>query len=280
MLRIRQNIIGLKSIQIALALAVTIPLAGCATVSQQQEVDIGREYSAQIAQQLPLISDPEIVRYINIIGDSIAGITARGDLDWHFYVVNSDEVNAFAVPGGYIYVNRGLIARAATMSELAGVLGHEIGHVVRRHSIKQMEKAQGTNVGITLACVLTGVCNTPGAGDAINLGANALFARFSRADELEADSEGFHYVLRAGIDPNGIVKMFQTLMRERQARPEGVAAWFATHPLEEERIADIQRLINQIPPAQRANLTVDSPNYQKFRQRLASLPAAPQAPRR
>lgn len=280
MLRIRQNRIALKSIQIALALSVTIPLAGCATVSQQQEVDIGREYSAQIAQQLPLISDPEIVRYINILGDSIAGITARGDLDWHFHVVNSDEVNAFAVPGGYIYVNRGLIARAATMSELAGVLGHEIGHVVRRHSIKQMEKAQGTNVGITLACVLTGVCSAPGAGDAINLGANALFARFSRSDELEADAEGFHYVLRAGIDPNGIVKMFQTLMRERQARPAGVAAWFATHPLEEDRIADVQRLINQVPAAQRANLTVDSPNYQKFKQRLASLPAAPQAPRR
>lgn len=240
---------------------------------------MGREYAAQIAQQLPLISDPEVVRYINVLGDSIASLTARADLDWHFYVVNSDEVNAFAVPGGYIYVNRGLIAHAETMSELAGVLGHEIGHVVKRHSIKQMEKAQGANIGITLGCVLTGVCGTPGAGDAINIGAGALFAKFSRQDEMEADSEGFYYVMRAGIDPNGIIRMFQTLMRERQVRPSGVSAWFLTHPLEEDRIADVQRLINQIPPEQRTGLTKDSPNFQKFKQRLASLPPPPPTPR-
>lgn len=259
-------------------LAITLVAGSCATVSQQQEVDMGSQYAAQIAQQLPLISDPEIVRYINVLGDSIAGLTSRADLDWHFYVVNSDEVNAFAVPGGYIYVNRGLIARATKMDELAGVLGHEIGHVVQRHSIKQMEKAQGTNIGITLACVLTGVCGAPGAGDAINLGANALFAKFSRSDEMQADEEGFKYVMKAGIDPQGIVTMFQTLIRERQARPAGVAAWFATHPLEEDRIADVQNLINQVPAAQRTGLTKDSKNYQAFRKRLQSLPPAP-APR-
>jgi len=258
----------------AVVLALTV--GSCAHVSQQQEVDMGAQYSQEIARQLPLVSDPEIVRYINVLGDSIASVTKRRDLDWHFYVVDSREVNAFAVPGGFIYVNRGLIERAAQMDELAGVLGHEIGHVVMRHSIKQMEKAQGANLGITLGCILTGICATPGAGEAISLGANAMFAKFSRSDEMEADEEGFRYVMQAGINPQGIVTMFQRLIQERQTRPSGVAAWFATHPLEEDRIADVQRLINQIPAAQRANLATDSQNFQRFKRRLASLPPSPQ----
>ena len=110
-------------------------------------------------------------------------------ISWRFFVVNSPEVNAFALPGGFVYVNRGLIERTSNMDELAGVLGHEIGHVVRRHSIKQMEKEQGANVGITLACVLTNICNSQAAGALINVGGTAVFARFSRQDEAEADQE-------------------------------------------------------------------------------------------
>ena len=162
---------------------------------------MGQEYSAQIAQQLPLINDPEVVRYINVLGDSIARLTKRGDLDWHFYVVNSSEVNAFAVPGGYVYVNRGLIERADKMDELAGVLGHEIGHVVKRHTVKQMQQEQGANIGVTLACVLTGVCNNQAASTAINVGGTALFAKFSRSDEAEADAEGVKNTVQAHISP-------------------------------------------------------------------------------
>src|SRR5438128_1206836 len=92
-------------------LAAAVALCGCA-ISQQQEIQMGQQYSQQIAKELPLISDPEIVRYINVLGDSIAKLTPRSDLDWHFYVVDSKEVNAFAVPGGFVYVNRGLIERA------------------------------------------------------------------------------------------------------------------------------------------------------------------------
>jgi predicted Zn-dependent protease len=255
-------------------LVATVVLGGCA-VSQQQEVQMGQQYSAQIAQQLPLINDPEVVRYINVLGDSIANVTSRRDLDWHFFVVNSTEVNAFAVPGGYVYVNRGLIERATSMDELAGVLGHEIGHVVRRHSVKQMQQQQGANLGITLACVLTSICNNQATGAAVNLGANALFAKFSRSDEAEADEEGFKNVIQAGINPEGLVTMFQKLLDERTATPGAVDAWFATHPLEEDRIADVQRLINTLTPAQLAPLTKDSKNFQTFKARLATLPAAP-----
>src|SRR5512141_1456547 len=177
---------NMKRIIAPLALAVSLTACG---VSQQQEVQMGQEYSQQINAQLPIVSDPEVNRYINLLGDQLASHTSRADLDWHFYVVDSKEVNAFSIPGGYVYVNRGLIERTSSMDELAGVLGHEIGHVVLRHSIKQMEKAQGANVGVTLACVLTNICANQAAAAAINIGGTAVFARFSRQDELEADQE-------------------------------------------------------------------------------------------
>jgi len=254
------------------SLALSISLAACG-VSQQQEVAIGQDYSQQINAQLPIVSDPEINRYVNVLGDEIARRTSRADLDWRFYIVDSREVNAFAVPGGYIYVNRGLIERTSRMDELAGVLGHEIGHVVRRHSIEQMQKAQGANIGVTLACVLTGVCNSQIAGAAINVAGGAVFARFSRQDELEADQEAIANTVRAGISPQGIVTMFEKLLQERRSRPSAVAGWFATHPMEEDRIAGAQATINQIPAATRQRLTTNSSNYNTFVARIRSLPA-------
>src|ERR1700736_5375556 len=160
-----------------IGIAVTCSLVACG-VSQQQEVQMGVEYAQQINAQLPIVGDPELNRYINVLGDSIARLTSRKDLEWHFFIVDSKEVNAFAVPGGFVYVNRGLIERSDQMDELAGVLGHEIGHVLRRHTVKQMEKQQGANIGVTLACVLTGVCNNQAAGAAINVLGGAVFARF------------------------------------------------------------------------------------------------------
>src|SRR6195256_2436599 len=175
--------------RILVGIAITSSLTACA-ISQQQEVQMGQEYAQQINAQLPIIQDPEINRYINVLGDSISRLTSRKDLDWQFFIVDSKEVNAFAVPGGFVYINRGLIERTDQMDEVAGVLGHEIGHVVRRHTVKQMEKAQGANVGVTLACVLTSICNSQVAGAAINIAGGAVFARFSRQDEAEADAEG------------------------------------------------------------------------------------------
>ena len=179
-------------------------LQGCVP-STQEEVAIGAQYAAQINQELPIVTDPEITRYINVLGDSIARVADQRNLDWHFYVVDQQEVNAFAVPGGYIYVNRGLIERAETMSELAGVLGHEIGHVTERHSMEQMAKAQQANVGLGIGCILAPqVCNSGLGATAIQLGAGGAFAKFSRDDESEADRVGIQFVVRAGIDPRGI----------------------------------------------------------------------------
>lgn len=253
--------------------------AGCG-VSTQQEVEMGAQYAQQINSQLPIIQDAEINRYINVLGDSIARVTGRTDLDWQFYVVNSPEVNAFAVPGGFIYMNRGLIERAQNMSQVAGVLGHEIGHVTERHSVEQMQKQQGANIGLTLGCILApSVCQNQAAGALINIGGNAVFARFSRADESEADARGVEYVTRAGIDPRGIPGMFRILLDERQARPAGVEAWFSTHPLEEDRIQRTEAQIAGMSPAVLQSLTRDTQGFRTFQNRLRSLPQATQAAR-
>ena len=262
----------MKRILIGLAFAAS--LGGCA-ISTQQEVQMGTEYAQQINAQLPIVKDPEVVRYINVLGDSIAKLADSRNLDWQFFVVNANEVNAFAVPGGYVYVNRGLIDPAQKMDQLAGVLGHEIGHVVRRHSVQQMEKAQTANIGVTLACVLTSVCSNQAAGAAINVGGSALFAKFSRDDEAEADAEGVKNTVRAGIDPRGIPEMFQILIDERERSPSTVSSWFATHPMEEDRIAATRAQIAKIDPAILRGLTQDSRSFQAFKQRVRGLPAAP-----
>ena len=137
--------------KIHLAILGAVLLSGC-EVSQDQEVAIGAETAQQIQEQLPLVSDSYVNSYINELGDTIAFRTSRANLDWHFYVVNSHQVNAFALPGGFVYVNRGLIEATTRADELAGVLGHEIGHVIQRHSVKQMQNQQKVGAVATLAC--------------------------------------------------------------------------------------------------------------------------------
>ena len=266
----------MKMFAYAVMLAATTAACG---ISTQQEVQMGAEYAAQINAQLPIVQDAEINRYVNVLGDSIANLADNRGLDYQFYIVNANEVNAFAVPGGFIYVNRGLIDRTQNLSQLAGVLGHEIGHVVRRHSVKQMEKAQGANIGVTLACVLTNICTNQAVAAGINVGGSAVFAKFSRDDEADADAEGVKNVVRAGIDPRGIPDMFRILLDERQRSPSSVSSWFATHPLEEDRIRETQAQIAKINPAILNGLTRDSRAFQTFKQRVRSLPAAPVATR-
>src|SRR4051812_42161103 len=156
-------------------LGSAIVLAGCG-VSQQEEVQMGQQGVQQVNAQLPILQDPVVNQYINSLGNAIAHTTSRADLQWEFRVVNTDVVNAFALPGGFIYVNRGVLSRASNESELAGVIGHEIEHVVQRHSVKQMQQMQGANVGVALGCTLLNVCQSQAAQAAINVGGAAVFA--------------------------------------------------------------------------------------------------------
>jgi len=259
----------------AVAACLTVGLAGSCGVSQQQEVELGASTAAQVRAELPLLKDAAVVKYINTLGNQLARATDTRNLAWTFTVVDSKEVNAFALPGGWVYVNRGLIERATNMSELAGVLGHEIGHVTLRHSVQQMQQAQGANVGVSLLCTLTKLCEGGAGQAAIGIGGSALFAKFSRTDEAEADAEGVATTVKAGISPRGIPEMFQVLLRERKTNPGAVDAFFASHPLEEDRITATEALIAQYSASQLQRLTRDTPAFQAFRRRLLALPPSP-----
>src|SRR5437868_9648869 len=257
-------------------IAAAAMLAGCG-VSTQQEVQMGQQEAQQVNAQLPMVQDAIIQNYVNALGQRIARTTSRSDLDWQFRVVNSDVVNAFALPGGFIYINRGVLERASNMSEVAGVLGHEIEHVVRRHSVKQMEQAQGANVGVGILCALTGVCQSGLAQAAINVGGTAVFAKFSRTDEVQADEGGFNNVIRAGISPRGMYTFFQKLLAEEQQSGGGgnAAAWFADHPGTSDRIADIQRMLNRVPASTLNSLQTNDSGFATMKSRVNQLGPAP-----
>ena len=253
--------------------AFLMAFAGACGVSQQQEVELGASTAQQVAAQLPMVRDGASLSYITALGNRLVNATDNRGLAWHFNIVDSREINAFAVPGGWIYINRGLIEKAGTMSELAGVLAHEIGHVTRRHSVQQMQQAQGANVGLALACTLTRFCESGASRAAINVGGSALFAKFSRSDEREADAEAVTTTIRAGISPLGIPVMFQTLLNERKNNPSRLDMFFSTHPMEESRITNTRNQINTYSPGEIQGLTRDTQEFQNFKRRLMSLPA-------
>jgi predicted Zn-dependent protease len=256
-------------------IAAAVVLAGCG-VSTQQEVQLGQQEAQQVNAQLPMVQDAVIQNYVNALGQRIARTTSRSDLNWQFQVVNSSVVNAFALPGGFIYINRGVLERASNMSEVASVIGHEIEHVVRRHSVKQMEQAQGANVGVGILCALTGVCQSGVAQAAINVGGTAVFAKFSRTDEVQADEGGFNNMIRAGINPRGMLTFFQKLLAEEQQSGGGNAsAWFSDHPGTSDRIQDIQRMLNQVPASQLNSLQVNESGFTTMKSRLNQLGPAP-----
>jgi predicted Zn-dependent protease len=259
----------------ALAGILTSMLLAC-SVSQDEEVELGRRNAEQVDAQLPLVRDPVASNYVQALGTSLARATTRQDLEWRFRIVDSRQINAFALPGGFIYVNRGLIERAERLDELAGALAHEVGHVALRHSARQIEKQTKTGVAVELGCRLTDLCNSDVARAAIQVGGAALFARYSRHDEAEADSEAVQLVIDAGIDPDGIPALFQRLIEERRRSPARIEVFFASHPLEEDRIVATQREIEALAPSLPPGLRQDDPSYQAFKAHLASLPRAPE----
>jgi predicted Zn-dependent protease len=235
-------------------------------VSTQQEVQLGRQAAAEANAQLPIVRDAAVNSYINQLGRSISRRVDPRGIQYTFRVVNSNEVNAFALPGGFVYVNSGLIARTSNLSELAGVLSHEIGHVVERHTVEQRERAQGANL---LAAILLGN-SSPIAQAGAQIGGTALFAHYSRDAEREADRDAVHFMVQSGYDPRGMVTMFQKLLEERQSQPGAVDRWFSTHPLTEERVEIVRQEIAQIPDSRLRGLTTNTNAYTQFRARVRS----------
>ncbi len=260
-----------RVLPLVLATTAGVGAAGCA-ISTQQEVQIGQQYAAQVNSQLPMVNDASLLSYVRSLGEQIAS-HGRRNLDWHFYIVNTDEVNAFALPGGFVYVNRGLIDHASNMSELAGVLAHEISHVELRHSAKQLEREQAANVAVTLPYILMGRTPSTAERAAIQVGGSAVFASYSREAEGEADANAVPLLVKSGIDPHGLVTMFQELLREQQAQPSVVAQWFSTHPTTQQRITDVRQELQRYPSSSR--LLTHSSAFQRFKSRLAAYPAPP-----
>src|SRR6185436_10236907 len=232
---------------VALLAALSFAIATGCKVSPEQERQIGVQESTQIDSEMPLIRDTAIEQFVTALGKSMTSKTSRADLDWHFSVVNSPEVNAFALPGGFIYVNRGAIEQAERLDQLAGIMGHEIGHVVRRHAVKQMEKVERGQVGLVVLCTLTRACSHVGGRVAIEVGAQAVRARYSQRDEAEADSEGVMNTLRVGIDPEGLPSFFEKLLETQSQQPSVVEAFFSTHPTDAARVAAPRREIAALP---------------------------------
>jgi predicted Zn-dependent protease len=251
--------------------------AGCAPqVSTQQEVALGADYSAQINRQMPMLNDQATVNYVNQIGSQLAAIADPRGIRYHFYVVNSDVVNAFALPGGYVYINRAIIERADNVSELAGVLAHEIGHVAERHSIEQLQRAQNANLGLNvLYGVLLGRAPSGVEQAGIQVGGTAVFAGYTRDAEREADRVGVAYLVRGGYNPNGLATFFEELLSLQQRQPSRVEQWFSTHPTTQERVANARAIIAATPGAQGGNLITDTRAFQNIRSRVTSLPAPP-----
>lgn len=240
-------------------------LLGCGGVTAEDENALGDAYAREIASQLVLSDDSALVSYVDALGRRLVEVADTARRDWHFYVVDSDELNAFAIPGGHIYLNRGIIARTTSMSELAGIVAHEIGHVARRHSVDQMQKRTRANVLVTLFCGVTGWCSSDVAQIAINVGGAALFAKYSRTDEADADSVAVETLYKAGIDPRGVSTMFEQLLAERQARPNAVTVFLSTHPLEEERVERTRALTRRWAPATLDRLTRDDAAFSAVR---------------
>ncbi len=235
---------------VAFNLADYKKVGGLNFFSPAQEVAMGQQYSRELNQKLDLVQDPFINDYISQIGRKLAAVSLRNDIEYHFFVVNSSEVNAFALPGGYIYVNRGLIEKADNESEIAGVIGHEIGHVVGRHATRQMSKK------LLLAGIVLGAGAAVGAksqkwGQIIQaLGGVGVFLaamKYSRDDERQADWLGLTEMNRAGYDPNGMVTFFQKLDQLSRNSASGGLAFLSTHPLPAERMHNMQQEMVNLP---------------------------------
>jgi predicted Zn-dependent protease len=264
----------LRTLRFARILPLTALGACAGSIGLEEEARIGDSYAAEITAQTPLIRDPVAVQALNRLGGELARQADSTGRRYTFYLVDSPEVNAFAVPGGHVFVNRGLVEAADQQAELAGVLGHEIAHVTERHGLEQMEKRQGAGMLVSLVYVLLG--REPGVLEqvAIQGGGAAIFAKYGRDAEREADAEAIETTVAAGYDPQGVATFFEELLREQQRQPGQVEQWFASHPTSAERVREARAMIGTLGALEGRRLVRDTPEYQAFRARVRGLPAA------
>jgi len=259
---------GLHYIWIAIAAVA----AACATnpatgerqlsfMSEDKEIALGQENDAQVRTEMGSYDDRALQEYVTTIGMKLAQNSERPNLPWHFTVADVPAVNAFALPGGYIYITRGILPFLDDESQLAGVLGHEIGHVTARHAASQYSKSTLSQVGLLATAILApgGEAIAQGGGTGLGL----LLLRNSRDDEAQADGLGVRYSSRASWDPAGIPRMLTTLGRiEESSDSKGVPNWLATHPAPDDRVQRVQAAVRQAEAADSKFIT-DHDGYLK-----------------
>lgn len=225
---------------VAVALLVVVVVAGCSTnpatgkrqlnfIPESQEIAMGKEADGQIIASMGLYPDDELQSYIQELGSRLAAASERPHLPWTFRVIDDPLVNAFALPGGYVYVTRGIMAHLESEAELVGILGHEIGHVTARHGVNRMSKQQLLGLGLGVGMIASP--KLARFGDLAQSGLGLLLLKYSRDDERQSDELGLRYALRTNFDPRHVPEVFGLLERVSQASGGGRApSWLATHP--------------------------------------------------
>jgi predicted Zn-dependent protease len=249
---------------------VLCALAGCAVnpvtgerqlalISEQQEIALGADSAKDVQQSIGFVSDADLQAYVAMVGKSMALASERPDLPWEFHVVDDSSPNAFALPGGYIFITRGLMGLITNEAELAAVLGHEIGHVTARHSVTQLSRAQLAQLGLGLGAVLSP--EFAQLGELANQGLGLLFLKYGRDAERQADELGFRYMLAEGYQVEQMAKVFDALQQSSKlAGASPLPDWLSSHPSEPERIANTEARIAALPQAPR-DLEVDRDEY-------------------
>jgi predicted Zn-dependent protease len=233
-------------------------------MSESQEIAIGRDADRQLKQEMGLYNEPELQRYISDLGQRMAKISERPTLPWQFAVIDQPAVNAFAIPGGFIYVTRGILPFLDNEAELAGVIGHEIGHVTARHPAQQYTRQIGGAIGLTALGIFVPAARP--FGDVAATGLGVLFLKYGRDDERQADALGARYASTIGYDPSGVPAFLSTLGRLDEAAGDrkGVPNFLSTHPDPLSRVEEIQPLVRELE----AGGTSFSINRDAFMQRI------------
>jgi beta-barrel assembly-enhancing protease len=236
--------------------------------SVEKEVNLGRQLSAEIDRQAKLIDDPVITEYINRVGQNIV-LHSDAKIPFTIKVIDSDEVNAFALPGGFFYVNKGLILAADNESEVAGVMAHEIAHVTARHAVENEAKGMLAQIGLIAGSIFLG--GIPGAvlQNTAGLGLGAGFAKFSRDAEREADKLGVQYLYAAGYDPGSMSTMFEKLASQNKKKPGFFAKTFSSHPQSVDRLEASKALVARFP--EREEYVLNTSEFQRVKNRLLRL---------
>jgi beta-barrel assembly-enhancing protease len=236
--------------------------------STEKEVRLGRELAAEVDRQAKFVDDPTITEYVNRVGQNIV-LHSDAKIPFTIKVIDSDEVNAFALPGGFFYVNKGLVLAADNEAELAGVMAHEIAHVCARHAVENQKKAELTQYAVLIPAIIfgggLGQLIYQGGGFAALLG----FMRFSRSAEEEADKLGVQYMYAAGYDPTAMSTMFEKLEAKNKKKPGTISKLFATHPAPADRRAAALALAARFP--EREEYVISSSEFQKVKSRLLRL---------